>query len=86
MVCKTGYSNIAECCQAGARVISVGRADFAESAPILKTTWQGFSITPEMYQNGSWITLASDLLPHAKPAALLENGADKVADFLCMFI
>ncbi len=89
VVGKAGYSTIAECCQAGARVLSVGRADFAESAPLQKyldDQLAGISITPEMYQNGSWIALAAELLSRPKPGPFLENGADKVADFLFKLI
>ncbi|MGB3210792.1 MAG: hypothetical protein WBB19_08840 [Desulforhopalus sp.] len=85
VVCKTGYSTIAECCQAGARVISVGRADFPESKVLqsyLQDRLGGVSITQEMYQDGRWMTLASNLLTTPKPAAVSENSADQVADFL----
>lgn len=85
VVCKAGYSTVAECCQAGARVISVGRTDFPETAPLqryLEDHLAGIAITPERYQNGSWITLAAELLSSPKPVAASENGADKVADFL----
>lgn len=89
VVCKAGYSTVAECCQAGARVISVGRADFPESEILqsyLEKRLGGVSITPQMYQNGSWIELASDLLSRPKPAPASENGADQVATFLCKII
>ena len=85
VVCKAGYSTVAECCQAGARVISIGRADFPESAPLqfyLEDRLGGVSINPEIYQNGSWRALASDLLSLPKPAPATENGADQVASFL----
>ncbi len=86
VVCKAGYSTVAECCQAGARVISIGRADFPETELLqkyLENRLGGVSIKPEMYQNGSWIALAADLLSCPKPVAASENGADQVASFLC---
>ena len=89
VVCKTGYSTVAECCQAGARVISVGRADFPESELLqcyLEDRLGGISIKPEMYLNGSWVALASDLLSCPKPVAASENGAAQVATFLCKLI
>ena len=89
VVCKAGYSTVAECCQAGARVISVGRADFPETDLLqkyLKERLGGVSIKPEMYQNGSWIALAANLLSCPKPVAATTNGADLVADFLCRLI
>ncbi len=89
VVCKAGYSTIAECCQAGARVISVGRDDFAESAPLqryLEDQLAGIAITSEMYQRGDWIAHSAQFLLRPKPVAFRENGADKVADFLCKLI
>ena len=89
VVCKAGYSTVAECCQAGARVISVGRDDFPESQ-ILQTYIEerlgSVSIKPEIYQNGNWVPLAADLLAGPKPAAASENGADQAADFLSQLI
>jgi UDP:flavonoid glycosyltransferase YjiC (YdhE family) len=85
VVCKAGYSTVAECCQAGARVISIGRADFPESALLqsyLEDRLGGISIKPETYHNGSWRALASNLLSRPKPAPASENGADQVASFL----
>ncbi len=89
VVCKVGYSTVAECCQAGARVISVGRAEFPE-AEILQSyaedRLEGISISSEIYKNGSWLELAAGLLSQPKPAAASINGADEVADFLCKII
>ena len=89
VVCKAGYSTIAECCQAGARVISVGRADFPESNILqsyIEERLGGIPIKPEMYANGNWVPRASDLLIGPKPAAAAENGADQAADFLSQLI
>lgn len=85
VVCKVGYSTIAECCQAGARVISVGRTGFPESAPLqayLKTHLGGVSITPAQYESSEWLSLIPDLLAVPKPLPATENGADRVAAFL----
>jgi hypothetical protein len=89
VVCKAGYSTVAECCQAGARVISVGRADFPESKILqnyIEERLGGIPIKPEIYANGNWVPLASDLLAGPKPAAASENGADQAADFLSQLI
>jgi UDP:flavonoid glycosyltransferase YjiC (YdhE family) len=89
VVCKAGYSTVAECCQAGARVISVGRADFPESKILqnyIEERLGGISIKPEIYANGNWVPLASDLLAGPKPPAASENGADQAADFLMQLI
>jgi UDP:flavonoid glycosyltransferase YjiC (YdhE family) len=85
VVCKAGYSTVAECCQAGARVISIGRVDFPESGLLqsyLEKRLGAVSIKPEMYQDGSWIAIASELILRPKAAAATKNGADQVADFL----
>jgi hypothetical protein len=85
VVCKTGYSTVAECCQAGARVISVGRAGFPESKPLqnyLKKRLGGLSIEPATYENGGWLSMVPDLLASPGPVPVKENGADKVAAFL----
>ncbi|NOR26610.1 MAG: hypothetical protein GQ542_19910 [Desulforhopalus sp.] len=85
VVCKAGYSTVAECFQAGTRVISVGRDDFPESAILqsyLEEKLGAVSITPKMYQNGSWISIACDLLAKPSPTPVSKNGADQVASFL----
>ncbi len=89
VVCKAGYSTVAECCQAGARVISVGRADFPESVILQKYIRErlgGTAIGPKRYENGEWVPLAAALLAGPKPAAASENGAARVADFMTQFI
>ena len=85
VVCKAGYSTIAECCQAGARVIVIGRDDYPESPPLqsyVKRVLGGVSITAEQYEWGDWLPLARELLSRRKPAPAAENGADRVAAFL----
>ena len=85
VVCKAGYSTIAECCQAGARVIVIGRDGYPESQPLqsyVKKVLGGVSITTELYERGGWLQLARELLSRRKPAPATENGADRVAAFL----
>lgn len=85
VVCKAGYSTIAECCQAGARVIVIGRDDYPESQPLqsyVKRVLAGVSITAELYERGGWLPIARELLSRPKPAPAAENGADRVAAFL----
>lgn len=85
VVCKAGYSTVAECCQAGVRVISVGRADFPESEPLqryLAEQLGGVEISPESYQDGSWMAIAESLLSSPRSVPATENGADEVAAFL----
>ena len=82
---KTGYSTVAECCQAGSRVISVGRSNFAESE-VLQTyigkVLGGVSIDPDTFLSGKWFSLIPKLLASPAPPPAKENGADVVARFL----
>lgn len=85
VVCKAGYSTIAECCQAGARVISVGRDDFAETAPLEKYLQKRLGaacISPAAFHAGEWFDLVKNLLTEPRPAPAKENGAAVVAAFL----
>lgn len=85
VVCKAGYSTIAECCQAGARVLLIDRIAYNE-ADIL----QGYAkrvlgsevIPPALYERGDWLPIAMKLLGREQPAPATENGADQVAALL----
>lgn len=85
VVCKAGYSTIAECYQAGTRVVAIGRDDFPESQTLqryVEKVMGGISISPEVYGNGSWLPLVREHLSQPRPSPAKENGADKVAAFL----
>lgn len=85
VVCKAGYSTVAECCQAGVRVLAIGRDGFAETKILqdyLGNRLGGVSIAQEKYQSGEWPALAIDLLSCPRSAAAKVNGADQVALFL----
>ncbi|MBU1568628.1 MAG: hypothetical protein KJ630_23745 [Proteobacteria bacterium] len=85
VVCKTGYSTLAECCQVGARVISVSRENFPESEPLqayLEKVLGGIAITPETYATGGWLTMAAERISRPRPTPCRENGADRIAKFL----
>lgn len=89
VVCKAGYSTIAECCQAGARIICVGRSGFAESGPLLdyiRTRLSGVAISQKSYENSEWLSLLPTVLATKKPEKMTENGADRVADFLVTMV
>jgi UDP:flavonoid glycosyltransferase YjiC (YdhE family) len=89
VICKAGYSSLAECYQAGARVISVGRDDFAETEPLQRFVRQeldGMPIAAECYTDGSWLELLPELLQRDKKAPAKRNGADQVADVLLTLI
>jgi len=85
VICKAGYSTVAECFQTGTRVSAIGRDDFPESKILLnflKKNLPGTSLSQNNFFNGSWLQTIDEILnlPRAKPAT--ENGADRVADFL----
>ncbi len=85
VICKAGYSTIAECYQAGARVISVGRDDFPETAPLERFLGQhldAVTVGPSGYDNGEWLSLLPELLSRPGRDRAPVNGADAVADFL----
>lgn len=85
VVCKTGYSTVAECYQAGVRVISVGRTDFAESAILqqyMEEKLSAIKMSPETYLSGNWSSYLNSIFQQPKPKAAKENGADKAAAFI----
>ncbi len=89
VVCKTGYSTLAECCQAGARVISVSRDNYPESKPLqgyLEKVLGGIAITPEAYASGDWLNIAAERITMPRSVPCKENGADRVAEFLCKLL
>lgn len=89
VVCKAGYSTIAECCQAGSRIIAVGRTVFPETK-VLQTYIQkrlgGLSINAENFLNGHWLTLIPSILATPSPPCARENGAQAVSLFLTKFL
>lgn len=84
VVCKAGYSTVAECSQAGSRVLSVGRDDFAESGPLQNFLIEHLGSTPistTTYESGEWLSMVPELLQKPKPV-VIENSAREVAAFL----
>ena len=87
LVCKTGYSTVAECAQTATPVCAVSRADFAESAVLEKFIRQqlhGTTLEQDEFNSGSWL----DKLPHlqTKRSRFSQNGADQIASFLAQLI
>jgi len=89
VVCKAGYSTVAECCQAGSRVISVGRTNFPESE-VLQTYVEnqlgGTPIEADTFLSGKWLSLIPEILSTPPPSPAPKNGADDVAAFLATFL
>ena len=85
VVCKSGYSTIAECCQAGVRTLCIGREDFAESAILQGYVAEhlgGTAISATAFLSGLWLALLPRLLATPPPRPCRENGAATVARFL----
>lgn len=85
VVCKAGYSTIAECYQAGSRVLAIGRDDCAETIPLqrfLSDKLGAVHLTPSEFLSGNWLNLIEDLLSRPKPLPAAENGADVIARYL----
>lgn len=89
VVCKTGYSTVAECCQAGVRVICVGRPEFAESAILqdyMEKNLHAINLHPDKYLSGNWNHILQEALHRPQPTAATDNGADNAADFILQLI
>ena len=85
VVCKSGYSTIAECFQAGVRVMTVGRENFPESKIItdfVRQNMSGITIHQSEFFSGRWLQRIDEVLALPKAPPARENGADRVAAFL----
>ncbi len=85
VVCKSGYSTIAECYQAGVPLACVSRSVFPESRVMEKFIQQhleGAIISEDEFLSGKWLEKIPPLLLNKKPLTGNENGAVKVAEFL----
>lgn len=85
VVCKSGYSTVAECYQAGVTPLTVGRATFPES-PVLehfaKHALGGHTLDQETFLSGGWLNTLPRFCSHRKTPPPQANGAEKVAAFL----
>ena len=85
VVAKTGYSTIAECCQAGCRLLCVGRNQFPESAVLadfVTTRLHGKQIDSSTFLSGAWLAQLGELLAAPRPKPFSVNGAQAVASFI----
>lgn len=89
VVCKSGYSTVAECFQAGVPVVTVGRATFPES-PLLEafcaSRLGGKSLSQEEFFSGSWLDSLEPLLSRQRKSPACKNGADAIAEYLGSFL
>lgn len=85
VICKSGYSTVAECYQAGVPLVTVGRAIFPESAVLERftaTKMNGQSLDRVYFLSGSWLTTLDQLCSGHRLSPAPTNGADTVADHL----
>ena len=89
VVCKSGYSTVAECFQAGVPIVTVGRATFPESALLEQFCARelaGQILGQEEFLSGSWLSRLHTLFSEPRQAAALQNGADSIAEHLSPFL
>ncbi len=86
VICKSGYSTLAECSQAAVSVVTVGRTHFAESKILeiySRTKLKGQTLGQEEFLSGSWIKNLKNLcLPPRQKAKKALNGSSEVAHYL----
>lgn len=89
VVCKAGYSTIAECAQAGARVLGVGRSDFAETVTLnhyLKKELLARCIDSATYTSGRWFDIIPELLEKKRPKKLTSRPSMQIAEYIHKFL
>ena len=85
VLCKSGYSSVAECYQAGTRVVAIDRQGFAESRVLtdfISDQLGGTIIDEEDFVTGKWLKLLPELLQKRCSAPAGTNGADLVAEII----
>lgn len=82
VVCKSGYSTVAECFQAGVPIITVGRDTFPESAILeqfCNTELNGQTCRQKEFLSGEWLNSLDQLCSGHRTTPAQINGADTVA-------
>jgi hypothetical protein len=88
LICKSGYSTIAECQQTATPICCVAREHFAESKVVeryVREEMNGTVIAQNHFFSGNWL---GDLGKMAKRerAPLPANGADQAAEFILSIV
>ncbi|OVE82240.1 hypothetical protein BVY04_01600, partial [bacterium M21] len=85
VVCKAGYSTIAECYNAGVPMGYILRERFRESKPFgeyIPSAMPSVQIKNHDWESGAWIKQISELLALPHLTRETANGADQIADFI----
>lgn len=85
VLCKSGYSTIAECIHCNTRIGCVKRQGFRESIILEQYIQQqlyGTLLEPDQFRNGSWIDLLPAMMSQPPPSTLQSNGAAAAAQYL----
>lgn len=88
VVCKAGYSTIAECARGGTRVCCISRPDFAESAVLenyVTGSLGGSVLERDSFLGGSWLARLPTLTTAPKPPPAPE-GAAQAARFVAQVL
>lgn len=85
VLCKSGYSSIAECYQGSGAVACVSRKVFPESDVLecfVTEEMGGTVIEPDDFLSGRWLNNMEEMLNSKPKEKTVINGAESVADFL----
>ena len=88
LVCKSGYSTIAECQQTATPLCCVAREQFAESRVVeryVREAMNGTVIDEECFFSGAWLADLEEMCGRTR-TPLPVNGADQAAEFLLSII
>ncbi len=89
VVCKSGYSTVAECYQAGVPLATVGRTTFPESKILERfcnEQLQSHSFTRKTFLSGRWLDTLPILLTKDRRKRASSNGADTIAEYLLPYL
>ena len=84
VVCKSGYSTLAECCQSTAAVVCVSRPAFPESAVLEQFVCEnlkGAVISQDMFLSGRWLAELKRLI-QPRDGVYNTDGAQQAADII----
>ena len=85
LICKVGYSTLAEAYQAGVPVGYISRKRFPEAEILvnfIERNMTGTAIDEEEFLSGKWLKKLPELLTMKQRPVMKKNGADQIADFL----